>query len=500
VGVAILIQNQWRIKMTALLFFCGLYALNAATYISYNKEIKQCYENITSLNISTAQDQINILKQQQSENLAILHLENYIDFFILFITEEQAAYKAKIGNKSKRLKQLDDIKLNDPNLDFIKAEILLQWALINLKFDEKLKAGSEILEAYKLLESNKKRYPYFLENNKSLSIIHVLAESLPKWVNKIVGIKGSLSLGSQEIQELADYALRHDDYFFRDEVATIHTYILYYQLNQKSKAIAELEKFKLDHSSSPLIAFLKSSMYLKHGYNDRAFQVLNELQTTKRQLPFYYLSFMKGRNLLYKQDATAKQYLLHFVDNFKGKHFIKEAYQKLAWYELSMNNNLVAYKNYMALCINNGYDLTDEDKQALKEAKSLVVPNPILLKARILFDGGYFATAQQVLIKNEYTLEKNKATAGEFNYRMGRVLQLLKNLPDAIDYFKATLQNTDKTSFFAANAALQLGLMYEEQKQMKTAHYYYQWCLNLDPIEYKNSIHQKAKSGLLRTK
>jgi tetratricopeptide (TPR) repeat protein len=190
-----------------------------------------------------------------------------------------------------------------------------------------------------------------------------------------------------------------------------------------------------------------------------------------------------------------------FVDNFKGKHFIKEAYQKLAWYELSINNDLAAYKKYMTLCLSKGSELVDEDKQAIKEAKMVKAPNALLLQSRILYDGGYYSRAQSVLIRNAYSLSDDKVTSLEFNYRMGRILQALKNFPDAIEYYGTTLSLGQNTSeYYAASAALQMGIIYEEQKQIKAAKQYYTLCLKLKPNEYRNSLHQKAKSGLDRLK
>ncbi len=471
---------------------------HVTAYAEYNDEIRICYKLISDLKIDAAVQKLKELRQSQKENIAIVHLENYLDFFVLFITENKSEYNKRIVNKDLRLEYLDKIKINNPNLAFIKAEILLQWALIQLKFDEKLKAGSYIYEAYKLLETNKKNYPDFIENSKSLSIIHALAESVPKWVRKIIGVKGSLSLGKAEIEQLAQFAYKNKNYIFREEVASIYSYILFYQLNQKSKAIIELDRFDLEHQSSPLVAFLKSSMYLRNGNNDLCLKTLQEYKPANNQLPFYYLDFMKGRSLLYKQDESAIKYLKNFTDHFKGQHFIKEAYQKIAWYELSINNDMVKYKSNMALCLAKGNNIVDEDQQALKEAKSNKTPNAIILKSRILFDGGYYAKAQEVLIKNAH-LQDNKTTQLEFNYRMGRILQSLKNYTDAIQYFKNTISfGSHSNDYFAASASLQLGFIYEDIRQYKNAKIYYTKCLSIEPSEYKNSLHQKAKSGLER--
>jgi hypothetical protein len=493
----------WQSKCIAfffVLFLCQS-TIFAKPYAEYNADIRICYDLLINLKTDEASRKIAELKSSQPDNIAIIHMQNYLDFFVLFITENKQEYKVRMPNKNKRVDYLESIKLNDPYVDFIKAEILLQWTLIHLKFDDKLKAGSSIYDAYSYLERNKAKYPNFIDNNKSLSIIHALAESVPSWVRKIIGVNGSIAQGKSEIEKLANYALKDKKYFFREEVATIYSYIMFYQLNQKGKAIEELEKFELVHQTNPLIAFLKASMYLRNGDNDHCLKILNEFKPATNQLPFYYLDFMTGRSLLYKQNEKAIVYLKSFVTNFKGEHFIKEAYQKLGWYELSINNDLVKYKYYMSLCLTKGNQLVDEDKQAYKEAKSTKTPNSALLKARILYDGGYYSKSEQVLIKEAENLQDQSKTQLEFNYRMGRVLQALKNFPDAISYFKNTLALDPKSKdYFTASASLQLGFIYEDQKLYKSAKLYYEKCLSMDPPEYKNSIHQKAKSGLQRIK
>lgn len=493
-------MNKSKSLFLLLILFINCHLFSAKATIDYNSDVRQCYELLTKLQLEDASKKITQLKKSQPTNLAILHLENYVDFFTLFITENDAEYAKRINNKNARLEKLDANFVADPYYNFIKAEILLHWALVHTKFDKKIKAGNEIYEAYKLLEANKKLYPNFIDNNKSLSVIHILAESVPKWVRKLIGVKGSSTLGSNEIKLIADYSIKNKNHFFREEVAAIYSYVLYYQLNKKKEAVNTFEQFGIDITDSPLLTFLKASIYLRNGENENCLSTLNALKSSANSLPFYYLDFMKGRSLLFKQDVTANRYLNSFINNFKGKHFIKEAYQKLAWYELTINNNENAYRDNLNNCKQKGFELVDEDKQALKEAKANVVPNVTLLKSRVLFDGGYYQKVFDLLTKNEKQLVNNSIYKIEFNYRKGRVLQSLKKYKDAIPYLKTAVKNSANSSYFGANSSLQLGLIFEELGDKKSAKIYYEKCLEMNPSEYKNSIHQKAKSGLIRVK
>lgn len=473
--------------------------LCAKPYIEYNALARKAYEAAISLRIDEARNVVEEMKNKEPENLARLHIENYIDFFVLFVSEEEKAFQKAEINKAERIKKLNASGIENEYRRFIHAEILLQWALIRLKFDQKLKAGSEIFEAYKLLEENLKLYPSFQESKKSLSIIHALAESLPSWVRKVVGVRGSIKLGEQEIRSLYEKT-KNPDYMYGKEVIAINAYIWYYQSNKKKEAIRLIEQSALDHRQNPMAAFLKASFYLKNGDNESCLRILEESPKGPQYMPFYYLDYMKGRSLLYKLDPTAPIYIGRYLQYFKGRHYIKEAYQKLAWTKIVFGNDLASYKREMSNCTKYGQSLVDEDLQAQKEAQENKIPDATLLKSRLLYDGGYYGRAQNTLITNGFSFNgKGGENELEYTYRLGRTLQALKSYRDAILYLSKTIKlGGSNTKYYACNAALQLGLIYEEVKDYAQAKKYYSQCLKFSPSEYQTSLHQKAKSGLQR--
>lgn len=458
--------------------------------------LRKAYKDISSLKINSGANQINLIKLNDPDNAMVYYVENYIDFFTLFIQEDAVKYKALIKNRDIRLQKIKNSDPNSPYFLFCQAEIILQWATIKLKFDDKINAARDVYEAYKLLEKNKEKFPNFVENNKSLSIIHALAESVPSWVRKIMGIKGSVEMGTKEISLLADHAQKTKS-IFKEEIVAIYSYILFYSNNKKEEAFALFDKYQLDATTSPLISFLKATMAQKTGHNDLALKILEKRPSGNEYMPFYYLDFMYGKFKLYKLDPEANLYILKFINNFKGKHYIKEAYQKLAWYHIAINNDLTKYQKVMHLCASQGNKLIDEDIQAYKEAKSKESPDQILLKSRLLYDGGYYSKSHNLLILHIKKFE-HKNFDGEYYYRLARVTEALKNYSDAIIYYKLTISKGNPEKYFGCNAALQLGLIYETKQQYKDAKKYFNLCLDMDPAGYSNSLHQKAKSGLNR--
>jgi len=472
----------------------------AQGYFEPTPAIKEAYGLVSTLRFDQAKEKIDYIKQTEPENLLVYHVENYIDFFTIFINEEEKEYERLEKNKKERLKKITSGDEDSPYYLFTKAEINLQWATVRLKFGERATPLLEVYRAYRLLEKNTEKFPDFIENKKSLSIIHAIGESIPGYVRSAFRVKGSIEQGTSEIDEVVRYS-EHSDFMFKDEAYAIYAYILFYQNNMRKEAFDLLFNADLDHSQSPLLCFLKANIAQKNGYTELALKILEERPKGEEFFPFPYLDFMYGKFKLYTLDGSSKQYMNKFVENFEGRHFIKEAYQKMAWYELAHNEDIFAYKKYMKLCQEQGYALVDEDKQALKESEEKTIPNIDLLRARLLFDGGYYSKAYSWLAQKSFRFTKGDAEQLEFNYRMGRISHELKNFPDAIEYYVYAIQHGEALkSFMACNAALQVGIILEDQRKFKQAKNYFEKCLDLSPSEYKTSLHQKAKSGLERIK
>lgn len=482
------------------IFILSIGTAYGQTYFEETPAIRDAYHLIIDLKLDAAQKAIADIKKNEPDNLLVLHLENYVDFFTIFINEEKEQFSELEKNKEARVSYIEKHgDRSSPYYLFVQAEIELQWALVRAKFDELFKAASETYNAYNLLTANQKKHPHFIANKKSLSAIHVLVESIPSIVRKVFRIKGSIAQGTQEIQEVINYA-EANDFLYKEEAIAINTYILFYQNNKRKAAWDFLVNSGLDPEKSPLVSFLMATMASKVGENDYAIKILENRPTGDAYSPFHYLDFMLGKAKLNRLDPDADQYFEKFLNNFSGQHYIKEAYQKLGWYQLTINNNNIpAYKNYMQKLQANGDKLIDGDNQAYKEAKSKNIPHPLLLKARLLYDGGYYERAYNLLIKNSSFFNTASIYSLEYNYRLGRITQSLGNAYDAVNYYNQVINlGHEKEEYFACNAALQLGLLFEEQNNHKEAKRYFKRCLKMSPSDYKNSLHQKAKSGLNR--
>ncbi|HLP20279.1 MAG TPA: hypothetical protein VK174_08260, partial [Chitinophagales bacterium] len=141
------------------------------------------------------------------------------------------------------------------------------------------------------------------------------------------------------------------------------------------------------------------------------------------------------------------------------------------------------------------------DKQALKEATAGIMPNISLLRARLLFDGGYYERAATEMNKISENGFKTVEEQTEYFYRTGRIYDEWNKKDSALAlYSKAIEKGKDLPRYFAANSAFETGKIYEQRGNKEKATEFYNLCLSFENHEYKNGLDQKAKAGLNRLK
>jgi len=489
------------IRLFYILFFVSSScSLLAQYHVNYTPILEDAYQSIIHLEFEEATRKIASSKKEDANNLAYLHLENYIDFFKLFIYEDESYFNQVKRNKDFRIELIEKLDDDDPYKNFVIAEINLQWALTRSKFNELFKAGREVYSAYRLLEKNTERFPDFIYNYKSLSIIHSLVETIevPGVFKNIFGMSGSINQGLEEIVAVNKHA-DQSPFIFELEAEAIYIFMTLYQDNNQDLAFGYLEETELKKSKSPLSAFVQVKLHQRAGKNDEAIDLLLETLSYTSVKEFPYLYFLMGVSNLRKLNKESISYFNEYLDYFEGVHYIKEAHQKLAWAALIFEDDIPTYKFQMQQCIEKGSAMIDDDKQALREAEKYNIPNPILLRSRLLYDGGYYQKAYQELIKNAHLFYNQEAYKLEYFYRLARISQALKNYPEAIQNYHQTMTvDLEKTSYMSCNAALNLGIIFESQGDYIRAEKYFNQCLNLNPSEYQQSLHQKAKTGLNR--
>ena len=474
---------------------------NEAYYFEYSPLVTEAYEKIISLRLEEGRKLIDSIKLVEPNNLSVYHIENYIDFFTIFINEEVDQFEKLEENKNIRLQKIRQGPQDSPYYLFSQAEIQLQWAISRLKFEEYFQAFTEVNKSYKQLEKNLVQFPSFKGSLKSLGIIHAIVGTIPdnyKWGLRLIGrLDGTIAQGKLELEEAIAFS-RSTNFIFEKETLVSYAFLLLHLDNKSDLAWKTISEAKLDIEQSPLACFAMANIAMRTGRSDEALKVLQQKPSGDGYLPFYYLDLLQGYAMLYALDSNADTYIEKYLNNYRGVNLIKDAYQKLAWHFL-VHGNEIAYKNNMRLCQIRGNTLIDSDKSAMKEAVKSITPNPTLLSARLLFDGGYYIEAKKMLEAqqvDEFDEEKDRL---EYAYRLGRINHALNDIPEAINNYNYSIAfGINAPYFYACNAALQCGLIYEKLEDYKEAKRYFDLCTNMTPEDYKTSLHQKAKAGLNR--
>lgn len=487
--------------LLAGLFFFVIVSVDAARVFDFNSTCQRAYSNISSLRLTEGAKLVKQARAENPDNLIPEILDSYIDFYILFFNEDPADFKRLMSNFDSRISVLDKGPQNSPYYNFSKAIVYLQKACVEIKFGKQWSATWDFRRAFNLVKDNKKMYPTFIANNMIYGPMQVAAGIIPdgyKWMASIFGIKGSISEGINQMERF----LNSDDplaRLFHNEASFYYCYVLFYIKNEPDKVFRYISSNDLDLVNNHLLAYMACNLAINDKRSEYAKQVILNRNRSAAYLKISAWDFEMGYIQMHQMALTdAIRSFQNFLSSFKGKFYVKDAYDKLSWcYYLSGNRGAAetARKNILS----HGNLITDADKQAQKEAQSGKWPNTLLLKARILSDGGYN--------KEALTLLSGKSAADfdapeeklEFAYRVARIYDDLGRDADAIKMYQYAMKiGETRPEYFAARAALQVGMIYEREGRNDMAVYYFKQVIRMKDHEYKDSLDQKAKSGIAR--
>ena len=491
----------FRFVALIAIFWCSSVRLCAEPYFALTSEIEQAYHLALSLRLDEAQILLTKVRQQEPENHLTYFFEDYIDFFKIFLSEDETMYKRLMPNRNARLSKIQSGDPSSPYFLLTQAEIHLHWALLKVKFEENFSAALEINRAFRLLKKNERRHPDFVPNLKALGVLRAGVGTIPdkyRWLVRLVtSLSGTVEEGVADLERVLDYS-KANDFLMQKETAFMYVIVLNHFKNDTEAAWQFLQTQDFHPGESPLECFMLANIAMKTGRNDQAIQLLSGRPRGNAYFPFHYMDFMLGIAKLRRLDRDADVPLLRFVGHFDGEHYIKEAYQKLAWHAL-INNRAEEYGTFLRKSLSQGAAAADGDKQALREAKNGQAPHKEILQARLLFDGGYHAKSLEKLASVESGQIEDQEHRIEHIYRTARALQMQGNLNEALAIYDQTIEaGGNLPYYYACNAALQKGIIYESRGEQAAAKAAFKQCLKFSPDDYSDGLHSKAKAGLSR--
>jgi tetratricopeptide (TPR) repeat protein len=475
--------------------------LGAYANFDFNPNCVQAYKCILDMRLPEARELINKEKNLHPKNSITLLLDNYYDFFYLLTTESKSDYERLKENRSIRIDKLENEDERSPYYNFSIAQVYLQWALMQSRFGEFTSAGLGINKAYRLLQANKQKFPNFLPDNIPLGVVNVLLGSLPSGALKSIlgffGIKGDTQTGLNMLESLSSTIHASPYAYHYDELVFYLTYIQTDVVNDPAAYTKMLNLIAAEDKQSQLRTYVAGYISLRTGHSSEAIAIFEKRSQDAAYQPYPYLDYLLAIAKMNRQDSDANNYFNKYLQTNHGVNFIKDTYLHMAW-QCLLNGDMKRYSGFIQLVKTKGYTYHDKDRQALGEAND-DAPNPTLLRARLLCDGGYYNRALATIntkTLNDFTLPRDKI---EYYYRMARIYDAIENDDEAIVYYQKAI-NIGKTStyHYAATSAIRMGLIYEQRKEYAKARSAYQMISGFGTKQFKNSLEQKAKDGLNR--
>ncbi len=468
----------------------------------FNVNCQEAYRAIIQLKLAEGSRLLEAEKKRDAGNLIPYFLDNYIDFFQLFFNEDAAQYAAWKGRLDQRLELMSEGPASSPFYLFTRSVIHFQWAAIQIKFGDNWDAGWDFRRSFLQSKECLKDFPAFLPATMLGGTMEVAAGTIPdgyKWLSSLLGIKGSVTAGMQKLEQffLANDALAN---LYRDEATFYYLYLKFYIQNKPDEVFAFIRQHALDVRNNHLFTYLYANLCLNDQHSALAQQIIREMNPSPVYMDMPVWDMEMGYACLNHLEPDAAFYLERFLRRFKGRFYVKDVLQKLSWHYF-LKGELSRADSFRLLVLRKGTAEADADRQAMKEARSGKWPNKVLLKARLLSDGGYFTEALQGLQGMNSLNFADPVERCEYAYRLGRIYDGLGRDEDAIGAYANTIRAGGKLrEYYAARAALQAGYIYERRGDRGRAIGYFEECLALKDHDYKNSLDQRAKAGIARCK
>ncbi|WP_118975895.1 tetratricopeptide repeat protein [Taibaiella koreensis] len=482
-----------------LLPVAGAFAGGKYVY-DFNDRCQQAYQALVSLRIAEGNALLKEELKEHPDNLIPVFLANYDDCLTLLFNGDAGEYSRRKGNLDKRLELLEQGDEQSPWYQYCIGALHFQWAAVRIRYNEYWSAGMAFRKSFIELKDNRKQFPSFRNNQVLLGLEEAIVGTIPdsyKWISSMLGMKGDVRKGTAQIVDF----LNHRDgsaALMREEAIFFFCYLKFSLLSDHKSVWKYLDESTLDFRNNHLYVFMKANFALNDNKAQLAEQVLKGRNPGSEYLEAPIFNYQLGTALLQKMDDDCIGYFQKFLNRYTGKLFVKDAYQKMSFYYLALGDlpQAMGYKNKIQKA---GNAQVDADKQAQRYAGNLQLPNPFLLKARLLSDGGYYSRALDELKGSKVSDFPNTADQLEYNYRYARIYTLMEQPAKAIPFYEATIRmGANRQEHFAARSALEMGQIYEQQGLNDKAIACYRQCIGMKNHDYKSSLDQKAKAGIDR--
>ena len=455
----------------------------------WNSRYEHAYKEILQQNFSASNSILSSVDNKIDATEAYIKCSNY---FINVMVNNYNNYQLQNDSITFYLDIVNSSKLKSPWINYFQVEMLTMNSLINYRLNNKMSSAINIYKASKITKSTLNKYPHFAP----IKILHGFQlcsfSQIPdsyKSIASIFGIEGNYKQG---IKEIKNYVDKVEINIIKEKSNFIKVF--------SEKEFGKIDSARISNSiknykAYPVMVYYEAYLLYKNTDVKSAIKLLTETQHTW-QIKFNYLNYFTGKMLAFSIDKSAKKYFYEFLKNSNTDYFKQSSYRYLAYLEF-LDNNYIEYNKIVNIIKHRDFTSRSEsDKSAYNEVSNITQYE--LIKAQLLFDGGYYIEAKETLLnKPKLEICKNPNDFIIYYYRLGSINYKLNETNLAIQNFeKCTKFNFNNKFHYQANAFLYLGEIYLSLGNKSKSAQNINECLKLDNFPYSYSIHSKAKELL----
>lgn len=486
-------MRSCKLFFTSFIFLLSFQSLHAEYKVS--EKCTQAWEALFNLDFITAHQLLHDELKENPDNYYAYYVDQQIDAYFMMINASESDYERFVEQYKKRREIMDDKSTDSPYYAMCEAEMQLQMGIINVFFGDRLSGIRRAYSAYKKFYAAQKANPDFIYNRKMIGMFNIALSNLPPftaWAAGTFGVKGDYDEGFKIMFQYLDDVKQMKG--LNTEAALYIT--LGYKLNKEpEKAYKFLESLDSSIVDYRLLSYFHGNTAWASGNNARAAELFASFNTDDLEIEFLPYNYMMGKIQMRSLDKQAETNLLVFLKKTKKVAYKKEINYYLALYYL-INGNPELFEKYKKIAADKGGDVTERDRETLYDCQLDYIPDPTLVRCRLLMDGGYYDEFIQTVANYQQSETMFLPYTLEYYLLMGRYFEATNNDQKAIDSYKKVISlGSEVNYYFASEAALRLGQYYEE-KNREQAKSYFEISLDLYDSDYYDYIANLANKGL----
>ncbi|MBN2167088.1 MAG: hypothetical protein JW717_12485 [Marinilabiliaceae bacterium] len=424
---------------------------------------------------------IEFLEKELTNDPTVTYLRHYHLFITFLRYERESDYL--------QFKRFDDKLINDwnnkeldPNLKTLQANVYFHKGVVEAIHTNNWSAFSSFADGYRLIRNNES----LTSNNdiqKFQSIFLILFDQLPEsvnWLTQFVGLKGNTNAGFKQLAQYLESVSNIEGIY--DE-GLIYTALMHLKFNNTHSVFLNKNSDLFQNQESPVLNYIYGWLTLKNQVKIKKFS-----NSLTEKFPLLY--YINGRHYLNALNDSCINQFNSFIEKFEGNSYKADALLRCCIFYKIKNDTVQLKKTILQLNNLNGYS-TSLDQRAKKEANIISSANQFLLKSRLLYDGGEYDKAINILTSHKEEIQMNNAFHEEYFYRLAQLYKKQGLYTKAIENYKLSMTVKNPKYYYAPTAAYEIAHYHYKQGNYEKSKYYIKQCDKLNTNDFKADIKQK---------